>query len=126
MAKINGNGLAYREDVAEAWLAEGSDSLVETTRSVYDMWIGDRRVFLVSVVNADPGLQIQIGKPDALATHQWHLSDGQAVKGLHPVPAADGGEVPDGLVEHVDGTSLQQYVYPRLPLILTKMYVPKE
>jgi hypothetical protein len=120
MAKINGNGLAYRSDVPEKWVDE--DGVKDTTRSVYEMYVADRMVFLVSVVNADPDLQIQIGRPNAEATGKWHLSDGQAVKGLHEVPSDDGGEVPSGLVEHVDGMSLQAYVYPRLPLILVRMY----
>lgn len=120
MAKINGTGLAYRSDVPDKW--HDGDDVVHTTRSVYEMYVADRVVFLVSVVNADPFLQIQLGKPDVETTCNWHFTVGQAVKGLHPVSAADGGEVPDGLDEHVDGTSLQAYVYPRLSLILTRMY----
>lgn len=120
MAVIHGNGLRYRSDVPT--LHVGEEGVTETTRSVYEMLIANRIVFLVSVVNADPDLQIQIGKPDADTTGKWHLSDGMAVKSLHPMPAADGGEIPDGLLEHVDGTTVQLYIYPRLPLILTHMY----
>lgn len=120
MAVIEGNGLRYRNDVPAAYLDE--NGVTETTRSVYEMFLGGRIVFLVSVVNADPDLQIQIGKPDADTTGKWHLSDGMAAKSLHPVPAADGGEIPDGFIEHVDGITVQQYIYPRLPLILTRMY----
>lgn len=118
MAKIHGSGLAYLHDV------KISDE-PGNTRSVYQMWMGDRVVFLVSVVNDDPELLIQIGRPDAETTGKWHVSTGHAGRGLHPIPSTDASEVPDGLAEHVDGVSLQAYIYPRLPLILVNMYVPK-
>lgn len=121
MVKINGTGLTYRNDVKAVWLDDdGTPS--STTRSVYQMWIADRVVFLVSVLNADPFLQIQLGKPDVENGGKWYLSDGQAKRGLHVVPASDGGEVPDGLLEHIDGISIQEYVYPRTLMILVKMY----
>ena len=132
MAKVNGTGLAYRSDVADTWIAGDVDdmSVVNTTRSIYEMWAANRIVFLVSVVNADPDLVIQLGKPDADVTGEWHLSRGKAAKAVHAVPAADGSDIPDGLDEHVDGITVQSYVYPRAALILTHMYglgvVPSE
>ena len=123
MAKIDGSGLVYRHDVPDKWTDD--DGVTDTTRSVYEMWLIDRLVLLVSVVNADPFLQIQIGMPDAEDTGKWHLSDGRAVRAVHEVPASDGSDVPDGVVEHVNGLSVQRYIYPRLPIILTHLYVPK-
>lgn len=121
MAKINGTGLAYRNDVTAEWLDDAAE-IISTTRSVYEMWIANRLVFLVSIVNSDPDLRIQLGKPDADVTTQWYISDGNAAKGTHEVPASDGGPVPDGLIEHIDGITLQQYIYPRTAHILTNMY----
>lgn len=120
MAVIDGTGMKYRGDVPARWLSDSG--VTDTTRSVYEMWVGHRLVFLVSVVNDDPALGIQTGKPDADVTNQWYYSDGQAYKSLHELPATGEDDIPDGLVEHVDGVSLQQYVYTRLPLILVKMY----
>lgn len=123
MAVHNGNGMKYRNDIPSKRVTE--DGVVDSTRSVYEMWLADRIVFLVSVDNDDPELRIQIGKPNADVTDKWHTSVGQAVKGLHTVPSSDESEVPDGLHEHIDGTSVQAYVYPRVALILAHMYVSK-
>jgi hypothetical protein len=120
MAKIDGNGLVYSNDVTEKLLTD--EGVLSTTRSVYTMWIANRIVFLVSVVNDDPLLLIQIGKPDALTTGKWHITVGRAEKALHVIPASDGSEVPDGFNEHVNGTTVQHYVYPRIALIITHMY----
>lgn len=121
MAVIDGNGLKYRGDTPTMWVTDAFEN-VESTRSTYEMWLAGRLVLLASVVNGDPKLTIQLGLPDADVTDKWHLSEGHAIKGIHSVPAKDGGDVPDGLSEHVDGVSVQAYVYPMLPLILVKMY----
>lgn len=121
MAKINGTGLAYRDDVTAVWVTDEGDVLT-STRSVYQMWVANRLVFLVSVVNADPQLRIQLGMPNAEDTNKWHVSVGQAKKSLHLLPASDGGNIPDGLFEHIDGISVQRYIYPRVGQILVNMY----
>lgn len=120
--KKHGIGMTYLHDVPEKWEVV-NDEYVDTTRSVYQMWVNDVVVFLVSVVNADPHLQIFIGRPDAEDTGVWHGSVGQAFRGTHEVGGTPTS--PGDLVEHVDGVSVQRYVYPRIPQILTHMYVPK-
>lgn len=121
MAKIDGTGMVYRNDVPAKWISD-DNTMVSTTRSVYEMWVADRLVFLASTINADPFLQIQLGKPDVENSGTWYLSDGQARKSMHIAPSTDGSEVPDGFDEHIDGISMQEYVYPRILLILVKMY----
>lgn len=120
--KKHGIGMTYLHDVPEKWEVV-NDEYVDTTRSVYQMWVNDVVVFLVSVVNADPHLQIFIGRPDAEDTGAWHGSVGQAFKSTHEVGGTSTS--PGDLVEHVDGVSVQRYVYPRTSQILTHMYVPK-
>jgi hypothetical protein len=121
VAVIHGNGLKYREDISAQWITP--EGVTETTRSIYELWVADRIVALVSVVNTDPELRIQIGKPDADETGDWHVSEGRAEKNLHPIFDENG--IPEGLHEHVDGVTVQRYVYPRMAAILANMYVPK-
>lgn len=122
MAIVNGTGMAYMHDIPEKWYDENADGIVDTTRSVYEMRIAGRRVLLVSVVNADSSLLIQIGKPDAEKTYMWNVTTCSAAKGLHEISSSDGNVVPDGVANHIDGISVQNYIYPNILTILVQQY----
>lgn len=119
--KIDGMGLTYRDDIPEKWMTD--DGAVETTRSVYEMWVADRIVFLVSVVHSDPGLYIQIGRRNVCVTGDWFISDGQAIILPHEVGGTP--ESPGDLVDCIDEMSIERYIYPIALIIVTCLYVDK-
>ena len=105
MAKIKGNGMAYKGDIA--------------SYSVYELFVSDVVVLEAAIDNNDPELTIFIGKQGATFAQvtmgvegQLTETKGRAVKNVHVI---GGGEdtAPDAISEHIDGRSVQQYVYPR-------------
>lgn len=116
----NGNGLAYEGDI-NGW-------------SIYVMHLKGQAIFEASVNNNDPDLTIWVGKIGATFAHIHELdmgvplteTEGRAVKGVHAAKPAEGETVPSGLYDHIDGMSIQMYVYPTLPFILVDLFVPKQ
>lgn len=112
MAKnAEGHGLAYVADFG-SW-------------SVYNMWINDRVVFEVSVDNDDPTLAIHVAPKNTTHAHvafitgmDEHKTDGVAFKGTHEVGGTDTS--PGDLKDHIDGMSIQKYVYLNLPMLIAK------
>jgi len=116
----NGTGLVYRVD--------------EKTWSVYDMWFEDRVIFEVAVNNTDPELKIYVGRLAATWAMVHDLDDdemsfgdlietkGRAKRGTHEVGGTpvSPGEIKD----HIDGATIQSYVYPRLLFLMAAVYVP--
>lgn len=102
MAKdIMGNGLAYDQDV------DG--------KSIYILWIENKIAFSVVVDNADPELKIVItGNGKTLETN------GRAGKGMHEVGGSDTS--PGDLKDHIDGMSIQMYIYPRIMHFIAELY----
>lgn len=122
MAKsAKGTGLVYRGD--------------EGTWSVYEMWYENRVIFEASVCNTDPNLKIWVGQRGATWAMVHDVAEcvtscgaliatkGRAQRGIHTEGGVP-GEVPDGLHEHVDGATMQSYVYPRLTFLLATIFVP--
>lgn len=120
-----GTGLAYRGD--------------EKSWSIYQFYADDRNLLEVSVDNDDPDLKIYVGKTGATFTRVWGIdkqfagdvgdlivTKGRAVRSVHvdgqPVTA---DQVPDGLHTHIDGRSIQTYVYPRLLFLIAEVYAPR-
>lgn len=106
MINEHGNGLAYTSD---------RDNV-----SIYAMMMDHRVVFYVTVDNEDAELKIRVH------THDWNYgyeTNGKAIKGVHEVGGTH--DTPGDLKDHIDGMSIQNYVYPRLPIILANLYVPK-
>ena len=104
----------------------------EGTWSVYVMEIGGRPVFEVSVDNEDSDLKIYVGKIGARWAQINELTDagfgvsletnGRAQRGTHEVGGTP--EAPGELKDHIDGTSVQTYVYPRVARIMADLFVP--
>lgn len=121
MAKdMNGSGLVYKEDVG--------------TWSVYQMWFEHRVVFEVTVDNADPELKIYVGKQSATwakvndvpavqaTSGELIETKGRAAKGTHEVGGTP--DSPGDLKDHIDGMSVQSYVYPRVMFLMAAVFVP--
>ena len=117
MAIKNGNGLGYKGDV-QTW-------------SVYELHVDGIVVLEAAIDNDDSDLKIFVGKRGATFAQvqlgiegQLTETKGRAVKGVHEVGGAD-GEVPDGLNLHIDGYTVQRYIYPRALHFVTQLYVAK-
>lgn len=122
MAKnMKGTGMVYRGD--------------EKTWSVYDMHLDGRVIFEAAIDNTDPELKIYVGRCGATFGKVWEIdksvtdfgdltvTKGRAKRSVHPVGGAP-GQVPDGLHDHIDGATVQSYVYPRLTFLLAAIFVP--
>jgi len=113
------SGLRYQKD-------EGS-------WSVYLMDIDERPVFEVSIDNDDPDLTIYVGRVGARWALVHNISDtgygvpletnGHATKNTHEVGGTP--ESPGELKTHIDGVSVQSFVYPRVARILADIFAPK-
>jgi hypothetical protein len=120
-----GDGLKYREDIG--------------TLSIYEQFLNHRPVFEVVVDNEDDMLAIYVGKPGSAAFVADDNTDetrgemliktkGFANATLHENP--DGTEdendwFPNGITVHVNGRTVQRYVYPRVAHLLADLFVPK-
>lgn len=105
MAKINGNGMAYKGDIQ--------------SYSVYELFVSDVVVLEAAIDNNDPELKIFVGKQGATFAQvtmglegQLTETKGRAVKGTHVI-GGDEDTAPDAVHEHIDGCSVQQYIYRR-------------
>jgi len=121
----HGDGLRYREDLG--------------TLSVYEQFLNHRPVFEVVVDNEDDMLTIYVGKPGSAAVVAEDNTDevrgemliktkGFAAATLHEDP--DGAEdaddwIPNGVSVHVNGRTVQRYVYPRVAHLLADLFVPR-
>lgn len=115
MAIHNGSGLGYKGDIQ--------------TYSVYELHVDGKVVLEAAVDNSDPELKIFIGKHGATFAQvqvgeTGHLIEtkGRAQKSIHEVGGAD-GEVPNGIHDHIDGTTIQTYVYPRAINFIVQLHV---
>lgn len=113
------SGLRYQKD--------------EGVWSVYVMELDGRPIFEVSVDNADPDLIIYVGRVGARWAQVHEVADadfgvsletnGRAAKGMHEVGGSP--ETPGDIVDHIDGMSVQSYVYPRVARIMADIFIPK-
>lgn len=103
-----GNGLKYAGTKSKiAW---------------YEMYVEHRVVFRVSIDEKDPELGIHVHRADGAGGYR---TNGHAQMALHSYKK-DGGEEWDvKVVEHVVSATIHSYVYPRLPIIMANLYVPK-
>lgn len=121
MAKNGGYGLVYRGD-EESW-------------SVYEMYLDDRVIFEASVNNEDPELVIHVGRRGATFGQVWSIdksisnfgdlvpTKGRAKRVTHVVGGSE-DQAPDGVHDHIDGFTLQTYVYPRALFLMAAIFVP--
>src|SRR5689334_23051160 len=117
----HGNGLRYAENVG--------------TFSVYEMFLNHRPAFEVVIDNDDPELVIhtaRVGTGVALkegvpAKSVLNVTKGRAKISLHEGTSEliDGIPVPSGVDVHINGRTVQRYVYPRTPFLLADLYIPR-
>lgn len=90
---------------------------------------GVTRLMDVGVDNADPALVITIGKPDATADER-QATKGRAQRKPYLVGDELGAETladDAGLIEHLSGDSIREYVFPRIMTLLSRVHgVPVE
>lgn len=117
MAVKNGNGLAYKGDVQ--------------SYSVYELFVEGMAVLEAAVDNTDTELKIFVGKQGATFAQvemgidgQLTETTGRAVKGTHVIGGSE-DTAPDALAEHIDGCSVQSYIYPRALRFVVQLHLQK-
>jgi hypothetical protein len=113
MNTIQLNGLKYFTDEV--------DIATQHTVSVYHMYIEGQLVFKVFVDNDESAdLPDGVDLPEGVTAHPMVVMDAAGTKTLQTKGVAMRQLHVDGV--HVDGMTVQSYVYPRLARLLVQLY----
>jgi hypothetical protein len=115
MAVQQGNGLAYKGDIQSF--------------SVYELFVNGIVVLEAAIDNNDSDLKILIGKQGATFSQvqmgvegQLTETKGRAVKNVHVIGGGN-DTAPDAISEHIDGVSVQKYIYPRALRFVVELHL---